>query len=358
MHIDLDYFFAQCEERRNPALKSKPLVVCVYSGRTPDSGAVSTTNYLARRLGVKSGIPILTAKKILKDADAVFLPVDHDYYGQVSRNVMEIVRSYGDAFQRGGIDEAFIEVGHRVRGEFDRARELALEIKGVVREKEGLSSSIGVAPNKLVAKIASDFQKPDGLTVVRPDEVERFLAPLPVGRLIGVGRKTEDRLGEEGIKTIGDLAEFDVERLCHIFGKNLGRYFHDAARGIDDEPLEEAEERDQISRIATLKENTRDPSKIVPILEGLAKEVAMKAEKEGLSFRSVSIIGILEDLSIHTRSRTVAAYTRDPGVVKGISTELLQILLDGTDLSIRRVGVRVSSFQKATGQKALSDFLG
>ncbi len=357
MHVDLDYFFAQCEERRDPSLKTKPLVVCVYSGRSAESGAVSTTNYLARQYGVKSGIPIMTAKRILKDTDAVFLPVDQQFYGQVSGRIMEIVRGFGDAFERGGIDEAFIEVGDKAQGDFGRAKALATEIKNAIRSKEGLTCSIGIGPNKLIAKIASDYQKPDGLTVVAPAEVKEFQSPLPVGKLIGIGKKTEERLHREGISTVGELAKFDVEKLCQMFGRNLGRYFHNAANGVDNEPLEATEERDQISRMVTLKENTRDPSNIIPVINELAGEVKSKVEEEGLTFRSVGVIAIMEDLSTHTRSRTLPSYTRDLEGLKGVAGELLQHLIRETDLEIRRIGVRVSAFQKATGQKALSDYL-
>ncbi|MFQ5763159.1 MAG: DNA polymerase IV, partial [Candidatus Bathyarchaeia archaeon] len=181
MHLDLDYFFAQCEEKRRPELHDKPVVVCVYSGRTPDSGAVSTANYVARRMGVKSGIPIIQAKRLLeKAADAVFLPVDHDFYESMSARVMSILRHRCEKFEQGGIDEAYMEVTGRVQGDFDRAAAEAAEVKREVHEREGLICSIGIGPNKLIAKIASDFQKPDGLTVVKPEGVQSFLADMDV----------------------------------------------------------------------------------------------------------------------------------------------------------------------------------
>src|SRR3972149_5199118 len=187
MLVDLDYFFAQCEELRNPALKDKPVVVGVYSGRTADSGAVSTANYIARKFGVKSGIPLFLAKKRLAGAEAVFLPVDHLFYEQISDRVMQALRGYADGFEQVGIDEAYLDVTQKIQGSFEAATDLAQKMKNDVQNHVGITFSVGVGPNKLVAKIASENQKPDGLTVVKPEEVKRFLSPLPVDRLIGVG---------------------------------------------------------------------------------------------------------------------------------------------------------------------------
>ena len=190
MLVDLDYFFAQCEELRNPSLKDKPVVVGMYSGRTEDSGAVSTANYLARKYGVKSGIPLFLAKKRLEGTDAVFLPVDYDYYQQISDRIMQILRGFPDAFEQVGIDEAYLDVTQRVHGSLDEAKRLVQQMKSAVKDQVGVTFSVGVGPNKLIAKIASDKQKPNGLTIVQPEEVEIFLSPLPVDNLLGVGRKT------------------------------------------------------------------------------------------------------------------------------------------------------------------------
>src|SRR5512139_1104717 len=226
MLVDLDYFFAQCEELRNPALKGKPVVIGMYSGRTAESGAVSTANYAARALGVRSGMPLFQARHKLEGFDSVFLPVDYDYYEQVSDRLMGIFRGHGDTFEQVGIDEAYLDVTAKSQDSFNQAKALGLQMKAEVKKMVGVTFSVGIAPNKLVAKIACDAQKPDGLTVVELSELKVFLDPLPVDRLLGVGKKTSSKMIELGIESIGDLAAFDVQKLVEIFGKTLGVYFH------------------------------------------------------------------------------------------------------------------------------------
>ena len=160
MLVDFDYFFAQCEELRNPALKDKPVVVGVYSGRTADSGAVSTSNYVARRFGVKSGISLYLAKRRLKGTEAVFLAVDGEFYEKISEKIMGLLRGYADSFEQMGIDEAYVDVTKKVHENFEDASNLAQKMKNEVKRQVGISFSIGIGPNKLVAKIAADSQKP------------------------------------------------------------------------------------------------------------------------------------------------------------------------------------------------------
>ncbi|MBM5804584.1 MAG: DNA polymerase IV [Candidatus Verstraetearchaeota archaeon] len=357
MLVDLDYFFAQVEERRNPSIRDKPVVVCVYSGRTEESGVVSTANYIARRFGVRSGMPIILAKKRLKGVEAVFLPVDHDYYEEVSERVTTILRGNADDFERVGIDEAYLEVSRRVEGDFGRAAALAQLIKGEVRDREGLTCSVGVGPNKVVAKIAADAKKPDGLTVVRPGEVVPFLSPLPADSLIGVGKKTAERLEALGVKTIGDLANYDVQRLIECFGKSLGTYLHNASNGIDDEPVQERGEAESISRIATLKEDTLDLRGIIEVTDRLCKEIHESLVQRGLSFKSVGIVAVMKDLSIRTRSRTLESPTDDVGVLRGAVKELFERFLGESEIEARRVGVRVSGLVKGMEtQRRLTSF--
>lgn len=357
MLVDLDYFFAQCEERRNPSLKDKPVVVCVYSGRSEDSGAVSTANYIARKYGVKSGIPIFLAKKKLKGKDAVFLPVDHEFYGEVSEEIMRILRSHADRFEQVGIDEAYLDVSQKVKGSFEEAKELAQKIKEEVQIQQKLTCSIGIGPNKIVAKIAADIQKPDGLTIVKPEKVENFLSSLLVNRLIGVGIKTRKKMQILGIRTIGDLAKYDVQRLIEVFGKKLGTYFHNASMGIDDEPVQEREEVESIGRISTLKEDTRDSKVILEKTNQLCDEVHAKLVQRGLSFKSVGIVAVMTDMSSRSRSKTFENPTNELEVFKKIVKELFEKFLNESELKARRVGVKVSNFvREQKRQKQITNF--
>jgi len=358
MLVDLDYFFAQAEEIRNPAIRGKPVVVCVYSGRSEDSGAVSTSNYVARGYGVKSGMPIIQAKRKLENVEAVFLPVDHVYYDRVSEKVMDVLRSYADRFEQVGVDEAFAEATQRTDGDFEKARGLAQVMKDKLKAQLSLSCSIGVGPNKLVSKVAADEQKPDGLTVIKPDQVEQFLFPLPIRRLIGVGVKTEERMHNMGINTIGDLAKLDVQRLIDVFGRKLGTYFHNASRGLDDDPVEESGEAESFSRIATLKQDSHDLGLILEKTDQLCEEIHNTLVQQKLSFKAVGIVAFMKDLTVYSRSKTLQNQTDDVEIMKQTVEELFAKLLSEVQFDVRRVGVKVSGFAKEQrGQKKLTSFL-
>ena len=357
LHIDIDYFYAQVEERENPLLRDKPVVVCVYSGRTEDSGAVSTANYIARRLGIKSGMPIIFAKKIMQDIkDAYFVSMRKEYYETVSDTIMDILRGFADMFQQVGIDEAFLDVTQKLQGDFRNVPDYANRIKQEVRSKEKLTCSVGVGPNKLIAKMASDIKKPYGLTVITPENVEDFLNPLPVGKLFLVGPKTEERLNEIGVKTIGELSEVKIENLVDYFGERFGEYLYRASRGIDNAPVLE-KEMTQISRIATLKKNTGDIDEILPLVNSLADDVHQKLLDERKNFKSISIIAIMEDLSTHTRTKTLENASDSLEIMENSTNDLFRSFLnEKQDRSIRRVGVKVSGLQVKVGQTSLIDF--
>jgi DNA polymerase IV (archaeal DinB-like DNA polymerase) len=193
-HVDFDYFFAQCEEIRDQSLKTKPVAVCIFSDRGGDSGAIATANYIARKYGVKSGMPIKFAKARLKDMpDAAFLPADFAYYSDISEQAMEIMKNSADMFEYVGKDEAYLDVSIRTEASFQKAAHLAQQLKNQIREKVKLTCSVGIAENKLVAKIASNFKKPDGLTVVEPTQTESFLGPLKISDIPGIGKVTEEK---------------------------------------------------------------------------------------------------------------------------------------------------------------------
>ncbi len=353
LHVDMDYFFAQCEEREHPEIKGKPVVICVYSGRSEDSGAVSTSNYEARKLGIKAGIPISHAKKLAPNA--VFLPVNMELYRSISDEVMEILRGHCEKFEKESVDEAYCEITGKVL-DFDEARSLALLIKDEIRQKLRLTCSVGIGPNKLVAKIASDYRKPDGLTVVRPDEVMPFLAPLKITDLIGVGKKTGDRLNELGVKIIGDISKLSTGELTREFGQAKGTWLKQASLGIDDSLVEEREGTEQIGRIKTLKEDTADLNVIFEVINELSEDLIRKMEARRFSFKSVSFIAISSDFKTRAKTITLGAPAKDLDTIRVTARELAKEFLAEYSVDLRRVGVRVSNFVEDKGQRTLGDF--
>jgi DNA polymerase IV (DinB-like DNA polymerase) len=358
VHTDLDYFYAQCEENANPKIRARPVVVCVYSGRTEESGVVSTCNYKAREFGARAGIPIVRAKKLLEQTEAVFLPMNRPMYEQVSDAIMEILKTHGESYEKVGIDEAYIDITTRTNSDFDQAKQIAAEIKQQIFEQQHITSSIGIAPNKLLAKIASDLVKPNGLIIVRPEEVTSFLATLPVTRIPGVGRKVEEKLSQLQVRDISELAEIDSLLLVETFGKSLGNYLYQAARGLDDEPVREREQPGQFSRIGTLKKNTRELQEISPLLLELADSVSRKLAEEDMLCKSVGVIAVLVDLSIHSKSKSFETPTANEKLIKQSSVELMERMLQSMPAAIlRRVGVKLSGLSKPTGQVDISRFL-
>ena len=347
LHVDMDHFFTAIEERERPEIKGKPVVV----GADPKKGrgVVSTCNYEARKFGIKSGMPISRAYKLCPDA--VFLPVNYELYKRVSDEIMATLRKYADRLERWGLDEAFLDVSSKVK-DYEEAEALARKIKKEILEKEKLTCSIGIGPNKLVAKIASDFNKPDGLTVVRESEAKDFLAPLPVSRLIGVGRKTERKLKEMGISTIGELAAFDPSKLADEFGK-FGLRLYLMAQGIDESEVRDRDERKSISREITLDEDTDDLEFVAGIVDVLSECVYKELLKRDFSFRTVTLKIRYEDFETHVFSKTLP-HLGELRLLRNIARELL--LLNAENKKIRLVGVRVSNLVPLKGQKKL-DFV-
>jgi DNA polymerase IV (DinB-like DNA polymerase) len=354
-HLDLDYFYAQVEEVETPSLRGTPVLVCVFSGRTEESGVVSTSNYKAREYGVKSGMPIALAKRRLSGVDAAIIRMDHGKYEAYSDRVMETLRGQVDVLEQAGIDEAFFDVTKKTGGDYDAAAALARELKDRIFMEEKLSCSVGIGPNKVVAKIASDFKKPNGLTVVREEEALAFLSPLPIDRIYGVGPKTAKLLEENGITTIPDLAGVPIERLEDLLGKKLAVYLHNASNGVDDEPVVDRGGASQLSRMITLKQDTHDLHQIIAELLPALKDVHEKLVSKGLFFRSISAIGILKDLSLHTRSKTLETPTKDYPVLEREVKELFAGLLREVG-DLRRAGVRLGELQDMVDQRSLTDF--
>jgi DNA polymerase IV (DinB-like DNA polymerase) len=356
-HIDFDYFYAQCEETRSPKLKTKPVCVCVFSDRGGDSGAIATANYTARKYGVKSGMPISFAKKRLESRnDAVFLPVDFDFYSEISEKAMKIMKFNADIFEYVGRDEAYLDVTKRVEGDFKKASHLAQQIKNSIREKIKLSCSIGISSNKLISKIASDYQKPDGLTVVTPDNMNEFLNPLKIRVIPGIGKKTEERFNEMGLETIQDLKKLDVFTLNKEFGRKNGAYIYNAVRGMYNEPVKEREASIQYSKISTLKKDSKEYQFLSESIIDLCKEVHSILLKNNRMFKSVGIHLIQSDLSSKSRSRMLKNPTSSLEELQKNADQLLREALENQTITIRRLGVKVTELSEVQGQSSITNY--
>ncbi|MBC2697158.1 MAG: DNA polymerase IV [ANME-2 cluster archaeon] len=352
LHVDMDSFYASVEQRRDPSLKGRPVVVGSDPKGGIGRGVVSTCSYEAREFRIHSGMPISQAYKLCQDA--VYLRVDMQLYKEVSCRVMEILRSEAGRFQQVSVDEAYLDISEKVR-DHERAVKIAQEIKVQIKAQEGLTCSIGIAPTRSAAKIASDLDKPDGLTVVEPDKVAGFLEPLEVRRLQGIGRKNEEILHGLGIRTIGQLARFDRNKLVDVFGK-WGTGMHLLAQGVDDSEVEERGVTRSLSREHTFDVDTGDTALLYGALDNIAELVHKSLQKRGFSFRTVSVKVRQADFTTFTRARTLYHDTRDQNTIRQVSHELAREFFDGR--KIRLLGVRLSNLGKnKLRQTTFEDFI-
>jgi DNA polymerase IV (DinB-like DNA polymerase) len=341
LHVDLDAFFASVEEREHPEYKGKPIVVGANPKEGKGRGVVSTANYEARKYGIHSGMPISKAYKLCPNA--IYLPVNFILYEKVSENIMNILRKFADKFEQVSIDEAYLDISGKVK-DFEEAKQLAIKIKNEILEKEKLTCSIGIAPNKLVAKIASGFQKPNGLTIVRPEEVKSFLSPLSVDEIPGIGKKTKEVLERIGIKTIGELAKTEVSKLVEMFGK-IGIYFYLAANGIDESEVEETYEAKSIGREITFETDTDNVELLHETMENLARETIEELKAKGLTYKTVTLKIRYEDFETHTHSKTLNLPSDSFEVLISVGRKLLEPFLY-SGKKIRLIGIRVSKLKK------------
>ncbi len=348
MHVDLDAFFAAVEERRKPELKGRPVVVGADPKEGRGRGVVSTANYESRRYGIRSGMPIARAYRLCPNA--VFLPVDFAEYERVSDKVMRILRNYAEKFEQVSVDEAFLDVSGRTK-DFDEAKKIGEKIQREVMEKEGLSCSIGIGPNKLVAKIASRHEKPGGITVVESKRVKAFLSRLKPSELWGIGPKTEAGLAELGIKTVGELAEADPQMLLEKFG-SLGPQYRLMAQGIDESPVAEEWEVKSVGREHTFEKDVEEPEVVYAALNKLASRVCGELEETGFWYKTITIKIRFHDFETHTHSKSLPRSTGECRFLEEVGAELLGPFLGGK--KIRLIGLRASGLVPAAGQEKLA----
>ncbi len=348
MHLDMDYFFAAVEERRRPELKGKPLIVGADPKEGRGRGVVSACNYEARRFGVHSGMPISHAWRLCPNG--TYLPVDFPAYIDASARIMGILKNHARKIEQAGIDEAYMDVSFC--SSFSEAEAFAFKIKKEISEKERLTCSIGIGPNKLVAKLATDLQKPDGITIIISSEIPVKIWPLHVGRLPGIGAKTEPMLAKAGMRTIGDIARMDANSLIDLFGK-AGYELHRLANGIDDRPVEEELEPKSISREVTFEKDISNPATILKAIEELSKYVHEAVIDSSYFFKNIGIKIRFSNFETHTRAKTVKP-TDSLEILEKTAKELAKPFLEERK-KVRLVGVRVSGLEKRS-MKPLKDF--
>lgn len=339
LHVDMDAFFAAVEQLRRPELRGRPVVVG-GDGDPRKRGVVSTASYEARRFGVHSAMPLRTAYRLCPDA--VFLPVDFAAYREVSERMHAILRDTGARVESMGLDEAFLDVTDL----HQPGEAIARRIKERIARELHLTASVGVGPNKLVAKIASGLSKPDGLTVIGPGEVETRLSPLPATVLWGVGPRTAAHLKEAfGVTTVGDLAALPEARLQEEFGPRHGSYLHRVARGIDESPVETGWEPRSLSRERTFQTDLRRAATIRGMIERLAGQVARDLQDEGYRAATVTLKVRFDTFRTVTRSRTLPTATGDAAEITQAALGLLERV--ALDRPVRLLGVRAAKLSPA-----------
>ena len=345
-HVDLNAFYPSVEVVQNPTLKGEPLIVGADPKGGKGRGVVVSCSYEARKLGVRSGMPISRAFSIAPEA--VYVRPNFPLYGRVSRRIMELLRTYADKFEQVSIDEAFLDVSERTRGNYTAGRELAVSIKMDLEAKEGLLCSIGVAPNKSSAKIASEFQKPDGLTVVRPKDLRAFLSPLPVSSISGVGKKTESFLHSIDVKTIGDLQKIPGKQLVKYFGKT-GVWLWGVANGLEQIEVKERPMR-SLSAEHTFENDVAEKNLVWSKVEELARRLHTRVISSKIEFKIVGIKIRFTHFQTYTREYTIAVFTNNLETMLQEAKNLFREF-ENNPRKVRLIGIFVADFREVTDTK-------
>ncbi len=350
LHVDMDAFFASVEQRENPELQGRPVIVGADPQQGKGRGVVAACSYEARRFGVHSALPISQAWRLCPQA--TFVRPNGKLYSHVSRAVMEILSRFTDLVEPISIDEAFLDVTGSGRL-FGPPKSIAQQVKDSIRAEQRLTCSVGIAPNKFLAKIASDLEKPDGLTCVEPGSERAFLAPLPVRAIWGVGPRTEVKLRELGIETIADVARRSLEFWSQTWGHH-GEHLWRLSHGIDDRPVQPASGFKSLSHESTFSQDTEDLDAIRRVLLQLCGEVAVRARKNKVAGRTVTLKWRYADFTTLTRQTSLREATDDASRIYEVVTKLVQKLLPPAQ-KIRLVGVGLSDFRSEPTQVGLFD---
>ncbi len=346
--VDLDAFFASVEEAVNPALKDKP--VCI-GGNASERGVVSCPNYMARKYGVKTAMPLRTAARLLQGTDAIFLRGNFKLYGEYSEKVFTLVNDFTPDIQQVSLDEAYLDVTECLHFWNNDPVAMARAMKDRIKKELGLTLSVGIASNKVCAKIACDLEKPDGLTVVADGGEAEFLTPLPVERLPGVGKQTLKKMQSLGIRTIGTLARLPVDQIVEMFGA-MGQQLHDYANGIDDRILHGPQEEKSISRATTFSTDTDDREFIESVLFYLTEKCCKTLRNKSFAAATVAVTVRFQDFS---QQQSQQSRNEPSNIEEELFIDVQNIFqrLWRNDKKVRLVSVNLSHFNPASSQTNL-----
>ncbi|MGH2966511.1 MAG: DNA polymerase IV [Solirubrobacterales bacterium] len=344
LHADMDAFFVSVELLCRPELRGKPVIVATGTDATV-RGVVMAASYEARRFGVHSALPLATAHR--RCPEAVLLPRNIELYRRASAKVMGLLSRFSDRIEVAGLDEAYLDLS-----ESPAPKARARQLKRDVRDATGLVCSVGLAPNKLLAKIASDLEKPDGLCVLEPEGMLEAVGGRPAALIPGVGTRTAERLARLGVRTVAELAAADDSALERALGPRLGRELRERARGRDRRPLATDRERKSESRETTFPADVTDAATLHLTLDRLVDSVCRGLEDEGHVARTVTLKIRLRPFRTHTRSRTLDEPTRDPEMMRAVARRLLEDF--DLDAPVRLLGVGASSLVRASERTAVA----
>lgn len=345
IHVDMDAFYASVEQRDFPELKGCALVV----GGSPHSrGVVATASYEARKFGIRSAMSSRRAYELCPEAR--FVPPRFAVYKEISQQVREIFRRYTDLVEPLSLDEAYLDVSADKAG-IGSAIEIAQRIRDAIRTELDLTASAGVSVNKFVAKVASDMNKPDGLTFIGPSQIEDFMAQLPVGKFYGVGRVTAEKMQRLGLHTGGDLKRLSEDELVRHFGKS-GHFYYQIVRGIDDRPVRTHRETKSCGAEDTFPQDLHERSELHAELEKLANRVADRLNRAELRGKTITLKVKYADFRQLTRARSIPVAVADAAILAHVATELLDAL-EPHPKGIRLLGISVSGFGTKAGPESL-----
>ena len=350
-HIDMDAFYASIEQRDNPAYKGRPVIVGSDPMNGKGRGVVAACSYEARRFGIHSAQPISQAWRSCPNA--VFLRVAMDKYRETSRRIMEIFREISPCVEPLSVDEAFLDMTAQAL-DFNHAIKLAYGLKRKIYDEERLTSSVGVAPNKFLAKIASEIRKPNGIYAVRPEKIRAFLEPLPIAKLWGVGPKTELRLTGMGINSVGQLRDADEKKILVEFGKH-GHHLYQLARGIDNRPLVTSRQPKSVGHEHTFFTDTRDKEELLATLEQLSEKVSRRLRKHGLQGKTVCVKLRYKDFTTFTRQSRTRIPVDQAEDINRTAKDLFLLNWNGRR-EIRLIGVSVSTLDEESSETGLPLF--